>query len=226
MPQGKPAKLMTYIQDEIGLSFSDNDLESLQSADDEIGPNTICAIEGYTKAKECYKISNVHTMHPSPVISMQIISTKYAKPIKVAVFFDTCASFTMMNPDILPPQFWKKEKKYFHTANGDVFATELIRKTTTLQFFPVCSVAHKVINKVIKKADLRILPTGLRYKQYFTSWEPIQNYFLTPPEPFLEEKTRLCQTSCADSHADFLLKCNHPLWKNEQFFISLPFKMN
>ena len=114
---------MTYIQDEIVLSFSDNDLESLLSAIDEIGPDTICAIEGFTKTEECYKISDVYTMHPSLVISMQIIPIKYAKPIKVAAFFDTGASFTMMNPDNLPPQYWKKEKKYFHAANGDVFAT-------------------------------------------------------------------------------------------------------
>ena len=96
---------MTYIQDEIGLSFSDNDMELLLSVDDELGLETICAIEGLKESEECYKISGIHTMHPSPVISMQVILTKYAKPIKVAAFFDTGASFTMMNPDILPPQY-------------------------------------------------------------------------------------------------------------------------
>ena len=116
-------------------------------------------------------------MHLSPVISMQDIPTKYAKLIKVAAFFDTGASFAMINPDILPPQYWKKEKKYFHAANGDVFATDLISKTITLQFFPGCFVAHKVIGSklpgkdliigfdvYVKKANLRILPTRLRYK--------------------------------------------------------------
>ena len=102
-PQGKPTKLMTYIQDEIGLPFSDNDLDSLLSVDDEIGLDTICALEGYTKMKECYKISGIHTMHSCSVISIQIIPTKYAKPIKVAAFFDKGTSFTVMNPDILPP---------------------------------------------------------------------------------------------------------------------------
>ena len=53
-PQGKPAKLMTYIQDEIRLSFSDNDLESLLSAADELGPETICAIEGLKESEKCY----------------------------------------------------------------------------------------------------------------------------------------------------------------------------
>ena len=129
----------------------------------------------------------------------------------------------MMNPDILPPQYWKKEK-YFHATNGDVFATYLISITITLQFFSGCSIAHKVIGSklpgkdliigfdaYVKKTDMRILPIGLRYKHYFTSWEPIPNYFLTLPVPFLEERTRLRQNTCANSHADFLLKCNHPL---------------
>ena len=70
MPIGKPVKLMTYIQDEIGLSFSDNDLESLLSADDELCLETICAIEGLKESEECFKISSIHTMHRSPVISM------------------------------------------------------------------------------------------------------------------------------------------------------------
>ena len=87
---------------------------------------------------------------------MQIIPTKYTKPIKVAVFFYTGASFTMMNPDILSPQYWKKEKKYFHAANGDVFATDLISKTITLQFFLGCSVTHKVIGSKLPGKDLII----------------------------------------------------------------------
>ncbi|CAN6828874.1 unnamed protein product, partial [Brassica oleracea] len=33
-------------------------------------------------------------------------------------------------------------------------------------------------------------------------------------------------TSCADSHTDFLQKCNNPLWLNSEFFVSLPFKEN
>ncbi|CAG7874748.1 unnamed protein product, partial [Brassica rapa] len=32
--------------------------------------------------------------------------------------------------------------------------------------------------------------------------------------------------SCADSHTEFLQKCNNPLWLNSEFFVSLPFKEN
>lgn len=36
----------------------------------------------------------------------------------------------------------------------------------------------------------------------------------------------LIRECCADSHTDFLTKCTHPLWKNPNFFIALPFKRN
>ncbi|KAK8990557.1 hypothetical protein V6N11_009249 [Hibiscus sabdariffa] len=32
--------------------------------------------------------------------------------------------------------------------------------------------------------------------------------------------------SCAESHEDFLSKCDHPLWKNPEFYVKLPFKKN
>ncbi|KAE8719974.1 hypothetical protein F3Y22_tig00109923pilonHSYRG00045 [Hibiscus syriacus] len=32
--------------------------------------------------------------------------------------------------------------------------------------------------------------------------------------------------ACAESHEEFLSKCDHPLWRNSEFFIQLPFKKN
>ncbi|KAL2534378.1 Uncharacterized protein Adt_07729 [Abeliophyllum distichum] len=42
--------------------------------------------------------------------------------------------------------------------------------------------------------------------------------------PSLKEK--LIQDCCAESHTDFLSKCTNPLWRNSEFFVSLPFKLN
>ncbi|CAE6074580.1 unnamed protein product [Arabidopsis arenosa] len=39
-------------------------------------------------------------------------------------------------------------------------------------------------------------------------------------------KEDIIRTSCAASHSEFLTKCSSPLWKNPDFFISLPFKKN
>ena len=66
----------------------------------------------------------------------------------------------------------------------------------------------------------------MAYKQYFTAWESISNFFQLHLDPYQEIKEKLIQYSCATTHSEFLQKCNKSLWKNEEFFISLPFKQN
>ena len=36
----------------------------------------------------------------------------------------------------------------------------------------------------------------------------------------------MIQHSYTSSHSEFLQKCDKPLWKNEEFFVALPFKQN
>ncbi|GMN62560.1 hypothetical protein TIFTF001_031649 [Ficus carica] len=91
-----------------------------------------------------------------PIITMKIIPSKYANPIRVAAFFDTGASYSIMNPDILPPSKWKKKKQFFHAANGEIFCTELISKPIKLEFFPGCSLIHKIIGSKLPGKDLII----------------------------------------------------------------------
>ena len=52
------------------------------------------------------------------IIKMKVIPSKYANPVKVVAFFDTGASYSIMNPYILPPSQWKKKKQFFNAANG------------------------------------------------------------------------------------------------------------
>ncbi|KAL5569654.1 hypothetical protein UlMin_026229 [Ulmus minor] len=226
-PKGKTAKLISHIQEFTGISLSDNDVESIFSVDEEITPETLCALQPYSdysdpdNQESFYKITAINSVQPVSIVKMQVIPSKYSLLIKVAAFFDTGASFTIMNPDILPKEFWRKKKQYFHTTDINIFCTELISKPIKLQFFPGCTIIHQILGSKLlgkdliigfdvytKKKGLRILPSGLAYKQYFTVWEP------------------LIQKSCGDSHSDFLKKCPHPLWKNEKFFIAFPFKLN
>ncbi|KAK8999123.1 hypothetical protein V6N11_070300 [Hibiscus sabdariffa] len=55
----------------------------------------------------------------------------------------------------------------------------------------------------------------------------ISRLFLVQPteeiKVLLEE---LKGKSCAESHEDFLSKCDHPLWRNSEFYVKLPFKKN
>ncbi|KAK0580148.1 hypothetical protein LWI29_037057 [Acer saccharum] len=73
--------------------------------------------------------------------------------------------------------------------------------------------------------SLRILPTGIRYKKNFKAFSDISKIFplseIQAPFEHIQNKLLLL---CADNHATF----SHPspLWKNPDFFIELPFKLN
>ncbi|KAL5553210.1 hypothetical protein UlMin_040611 [Ulmus minor] len=107
-PKGKTAKLITHIQESIGISLSDNDVESIFSVDEEITPETLCTLQPYSDCSDSddqesfYKMTAINSVQPVPIFKMQVIPSKYSLPIKVAAFFDMGASFTIMNPDILP----------------------------------------------------------------------------------------------------------------------------
>ena len=68
------------------------------------------------------------------------------------------------------------------------------------------------------------LKKGLKYKNYLLPWITQLNLFSI--ENFSSIKEAIIQTSCVESHSQFLTKCSNPLWKNPDFFISLPFKKN
>ena len=64
-----------------------------------------------------------------PTTKIQIFPSKYSRTIKVVAFFHPRASYTIMNPNILPSQYWKYWKikeKNFHIANNDIFCTDQI----------------------------------------------------------------------------------------------------
>ena len=156
-------------------------------------------------------------MLPVLTLKVQVFPIKYSKPIKIVAFFDTRASYMIMNPDVLLAEYWKGKKKYFHVANNEIFSTKLISKPIKIQFFPGCTMIHrgfgsKLLRKNLivgfdiytKKKGLRILPKGLAYKQHFALWESLPNYFNLFEEPFQEVKKRLIEGSCAKSHSGFL----------------------
>ena len=93
-------------------------------------------------------------MLPVPTLKIQIFPSKYSKPVKVVTFFDTRASYTIMNPDVLHEENWKMKKQYFHAANNEVFSTELISKQIKIQFFPGCTMIHRVFGSKLPGKDL------------------------------------------------------------------------
>lgn len=68
------------------------------------------------------------------------------------------------------------------------------------------------------------LPNGFRYKSYFLPYvQPTTHFSINNLDGIT---SLLIQECCVDSHINFLTKCTHPLWKNPNFFITLPLKRN
>ncbi|KAK9043368.1 hypothetical protein V6N11_071713 [Hibiscus sabdariffa] len=236
--------------------YEEDDVESIFSIDDEPNDNSLFAIQSLEENKDPYselsseeiymfqgQISSsavIASITPTPHVPVSIYLGKYSKAIDVIAFIDTGAGATIMNPDILPAKWWEPYKKTFSTASSDEFVTHLISKPITIQFFPGCSVRTKVLGSKLPGKDLvvgfdvytqakflRIIPEGLRYKQMLKPFVDISRLFLVQPteeiKVLLEE---LKGKSCVESHEDFLSKCNHPLWRNSEFYVKLPFKKN
>ncbi|KAK8496874.1 hypothetical protein V6N11_057950 [Hibiscus sabdariffa] len=145
-----------------------------------------------------------------------------------------------MNPDVLPLEWWKPHIKYFNSAADQTFATHLISNPITIQFFPGCAIKTTVLGSHLPGKDLvvgfdlyaeakhlRILPNGLKYKELFKPFVDIPRlYFSGSMEIISSTVKELKIKACVESHEEFLSKCDHPLWKNSEFFIQMAFKKN
>ncbi|KAH9686166.1 hypothetical protein KPL70_014265 [Citrus sinensis] len=122
------------------------------------------------------EINHIRPTLPGPSVKISVIPSKFHKPVSVIGFLDTGAQRNMLNPKILPLDYWEHHTEYFRAANGKIFETSLITKKPIDTTPPYTSISQK----------------------------------------FLE--------LCPENHSQFTYP--FPLWKNEQFFIHLPFKLN
>jgi len=217
---------------------SSGEEEPDESSDDEENCQhhfPILSFDEITKVEEQSLISRPLV----PNIEVHILPAKYEIPIKAIAFIDTGASRIMMNPKILHPEFWEQREFQFKAISGGVFTTELMtKKNIGIRFFPNCTIYTKVIGIDLLGKDIlirmdvytqirgmKLLPNEIRYKSHFKPFSPLMRIFNlleTPPE-YEEFKEKLSKM-CADSHD--LFQHPKPLWKNEEFFVQLPFKLN
>ncbi|KAK2658236.1 hypothetical protein Ddye_004769 [Dipteronia dyeriana] len=104
---------------------------------------------------EAYQATNKE--NSGPQIKIQILPTKYSKPIPVIAYFDTGAHSSMMNPSVLPAEAWKQENNQFLAADGQIFNTHLVSKHKIgLQFFPSFTLWTHVIGTPLPDKDILI----------------------------------------------------------------------
>lgn len=214
-----------------GITFPEEEADSDEVDSDDSDDSTVTHYHDLYHVVPCFSTQKVMMPH----VKMEVLPSKYAKPIEVIGFVDTGSAQTMLNPDILKG-IWKEQPTHFTAADGKVFTTNLIsRQQVGIKFFPDCIVWVKAVGThlagkdaligmdVISQANkLRISASGLSFKKNFKPFTTIQNLFLAEKEehPLIQQFQHLF----TESHAEF--KHSSPLWKNSNFFVRLPFKMN
>ncbi|KAH9769440.1 hypothetical protein KPL71_012002 [Citrus sinensis] len=182
---------------------------------------------------------SLDTTVPIPSIKLQILPSKFQRPIPAIGLIDTGAQRSMLNPHILPSEYWTPSEEHFKAVNGKLFTTSLItKKPIGIQIFPNCVIWTKVIGSTLPNEDillgfdilhqikhLQIIPTGIRVKSMFKPFTDILKLYnlSETPQSYQDISTKLL-SFCPESHSEFTHP--NPLWKNKSFFIKLPFKLN
>ena len=133
-----PNQLIEHLQSSKLLSESD-DVESFFSEQEDYDEQTtfvLAETEDHSNPENVFviqtmqQIQKVQSVIPIPSIKIQLLPEKFDKPVPIIGFVDTGAQTSMLNPSILPSQFWEKHTEYFKAANGELFHRSLITKKT------------------------------------------------------------------------------------------------
>ncbi|KAH9780711.1 hypothetical protein KPL71_008183 [Citrus sinensis] len=239
----KAVRLIQHLQHSSLLSENE-DVESNFSEQSAQDDQTAFLIAESSDSEDISIISTVQTVNhvstiPRPSLKMSILLSKFHKPVPVIGFIDTGADTNMIDPSVLPSDCWEHHSKLFRAVNGETFETTLItKKPIGIQLFPNCIIWKKIVASKLPDKDLLIgfdilhlaknlflTSSGVRYKQMFLSYtDTLCLYTLSEtPSPYSHISQKFLEF-CPENHSQF----HHPspLWKNEQFFIHLPFKLN
>ncbi|KAF3454101.1 hypothetical protein FNV43_RR04548 [Rhamnella rubrinervis] len=150
----------------------------------------------------------------SSSISITAIQDPFSKCSHLDLTFKICSTYsghTMVNPKFLPPDAWKPHVERFKATDDEIFETHLIPKNPlglsfSLNVLFVCK--YWVVSFLTRTLLLTCMFT-IRPSSYAS---------------YLMEFGTKCLRLCTDNHYEF--KHPHPSWKNSEFFLKLPFKLN
>ncbi|KAH9668984.1 hypothetical protein KPL70_021606 [Citrus sinensis] len=242
----KAIRLVEHLQATTDYSPAKNELEFYFSEQDEPNDETVFALQNSSDSDSDQsqvifhqQLLSLDTTVPIPSIKLQILPSKFQRPIPAIGLIDTGAQRSMLNPHILPPEYWTQSEEHFKAVNGKLFTTSLItKKSIGIQIFPNCVIWTKVIGSTLPNKDillgfdilhqikhLQIIPTGIRVKSMFKPFTNILKLYnlSETPQSYQDISTKLL-SFCPESHSEFTHP--NPLWKNKSFFIKLPFKLN
>ncbi|KAH9680124.1 hypothetical protein KPL71_026424 [Citrus sinensis] len=242
----KSIRLIEHLQATTDYSPAQDELEFYFSEQDEPNDETVFALQNSSDSDSDQsqvifhqQLLSLDTTVPIPSIKLQILPSKFQRPIPAIGLIDTGAQRSMLNPHILPSEYWTQFEEHFKAVNGKLFTTSLItKKPIGIQIFPNCVIWTKVIGSNLPNKDillgfdilhqikhLQIIPTGIRVKSMFKPFTDILKLYnlSETPQSYQDISTKLL-SFCPESHYEFTHP--NPLWKNKSFFIKLPFKLN
>ncbi|KAH9782950.1 hypothetical protein KPL71_009129 [Citrus sinensis] len=242
----KSIRLVEHLQATTDYSPAKDELEFYFSEQDEPNDETVFALQNSSDSDSDQSQVIFHqqslsldTTVPIPSIKLQILPSKFQRSIPAIGLIDTGAQRSMLNPHILPSEYWTQSEEHFKAVNGKLFTTSLItKKPIGIQIFPNYVIWTKVIGSTLPNKDillgfdilhqtkhLQIIPTGIRVKSMFKPFTDILKLYnlSETPQSYQDISTKLL-SFCPESHSEFTHP--NPLWKNKSFFIKLPFKLN
>ncbi|KAH9658157.1 hypothetical protein KPL70_023380 [Citrus sinensis] len=118
------------------FSPTKDELEFYFSEQDEPNDETVFALQNSSDDSDSdqsqlifhQQLLSLDTTIPIPSIKLQILPSKFQRPIPAIDLIDTGAQRSMLNPHLLPPEYWTDYEEHFKAVNGKLFTTSLITK--------------------------------------------------------------------------------------------------
>ncbi|KAH9697741.1 hypothetical protein KPL71_023732 [Citrus sinensis] len=210
----KSIRLVEHLQATTDYSPAKDELEFYFSEQDEPNDETVFALQNSSDSDSDQSQVIFHqqslsldTTVPIPSIKLQILPSKFQRPIPAIGLIDTGAQRSMLNPHILPSEYWTQSEEHFKAVNGKLFTTSLItKKPIGIQIFPNCVIWTKVIGSTLPNKDillgfdilhqikhLQIIPTGIRVKSMFKPFTDILKLYnlSETPQSYQDISTKL-----------------------------------
>ncbi|KAH9686124.1 hypothetical protein KPL70_014244 [Citrus sinensis] len=132
----KSIRLVEHLQATTDYSPEKDELEFYFSEQDEPTDETVFALQNSSYDSDSdqsqvifhQQLLSLDTTVPIPSIKLQILPSKFQRPIPAIGLIDIGVQRSMLNPHILPSEYWTEYEEHFKAVNGKLFTTSLITK--------------------------------------------------------------------------------------------------
>ncbi|KAH9668412.1 hypothetical protein KPL70_021409 [Citrus sinensis] len=177
----KSIRLVEHLQATTDYSPEKDELKFYFSEQDEPNDDTVFALQNSSDDSDSdqsqvifhQQLLSLDTTIPIPSIKLQILPSKFQRLIPAIGLIDTGAQCSMLNPHLLPPEYWTDYEEHFKAVNGKLFTTSLItKKLIGIQIFPNCVIWSKVIGSTLPNKDI-LLGSHDEHRQLLTQFYDI-----------------------------------------------------